>query len=664
MRTTTLGLCYNRAIISPDTMREASRPSNVFSPHTDRRDSPRMRPSSLMYLHLSDGRSVPIRDVSEKGLAVDTLALTDQSLRSIRFCTPGSTSYIECNGKTVWSGKSQLEKQSGIEFLDMAEKARGEIRRWISLAARVEADGDADAANAPLSDQASQSAAQESPSEVPDREFNFDRFFPSESDPSFSDLRESFPPRDGADPYDVPDPYSVSPDNFFGASPMIPAAAIEAKDADSVGRPEKIPDAPTELAGGDKTALSFSEIFGTRTSEGETNVVPRETGRDKPAAAKSSSNTISPTRPSISAPLWKPSEPKRHGRLTAWAAALGFIGGLGLASFLILGSFHFSKNGNAAHNLLQTSASGEGNNVPSDLTQSSEPSAPVQSPSASTAPEIQAAGASSQELSISDDSSLSNDTGQPPAGDVENSFSSNPQPSHAKKQITPNENLVPTESRQGNQYAQITPPANPASDRPARQAPSPPVGATIPAAPPKPVAAASAPPSADSPTPPDTQAPKLGGPAASTSAAPPTNVAANAPASATPSDDSPRQPDSQVPTLTGSVASASQFMGVQMPKTSDSGQMSGVLQIGQSVSTPPPAYPLAALQARVQGTVRLHATIGTDGSVQAIDPVSGPPALLPAAVAAVQTWKYRPTMIAGEAVPNEQNIIIVFRLSR
>lgn len=644
--------------------REPPTPPNLFSPPADRRNFPRMRPSSDMYLHLGDGRSVPILDVSEKGLAVYTLALTEQSLRSIRFCTPGSTSYIECNGKTVWSGKSQLDKQSGIEFLDMAENAREEIRRWISLAARE----DADAANAAVSDLPSQSATQKSPSEIPDREFNFDRFFPSESDPSFSELRESFPPRDAADPYDVPDPYSVSPDNFFGASPVIPAAAIEAEETDSVRSPEKIPDTATERAGGEKNARSFSEIFGARTPEGETNVVLHETGQDKPAAAKSSNSTKSPARPSISAPLWKPSEPKRHGRLTAWAAALGFVGGLGFASFLILGSFHFSRNGNAAHNLLQTSTSDESNNVPSDLTQSSEPSAPVQSQTASTAPEIPVAGASSHDPTVSDDPSPSDDAGQPPADDVENPFASNPQSSQAEKQISPNEKLVPTEPRQGSQYAKITPSANPPADPPARQAPSPSAGTTIPVAPAKSVDTASAPPSADSPRPPDNQLPKLDDPVARTPAGPATNVAASAPrsapTSATPSADSPRPPDSQAPIPSGSVASASQFMGVQMPKTSDSGQMSGVLQIGQSVSTPPPAYPLAALQARVQGTVRLHATIGADGSVQAIDPVSGPSALLPAAMAAVQTWKYRPTMIAGEAVPNEQNIIIVFRLSQ
>src|SRR5579872_1824161 len=554
--------------------REPPTPSNVSAPPADRRDSPRMRPSSDMYLHLGDGRSVPILDVSEKGLAVYTLALTEQSLQSIRFCTPGSKTYIECNGKAVWSGKSELDKQSGIEFVDMAENAREEIRRWISLAARADADADAvnpgaDAVIAPVSDLPSQPAVQEFPNEVPGQDtFNYDKFFPSESDPSFSDLRASFPPRE-----EVSDPYSVLQDNFFNTEPVIPATAIEATDTDSVESPEKIPDTAMELPGG-KDALSFSKIFGARTPEAETIVVPHETVEDKPAAVKNRGNTISRAQPSISTPLWKPSEPKRHGTLTAWAAALGFIGGLGLASFLILGSFHFSKSGNAAtHDVLQTSANGDGNNNnASDLTQNSEPSAPVQSGTDSTAPAIPLAGASSHEPTLSDDSSVSDDTGQPPAGDVENSLASNPQSSNAKKQITPNENLVPAESRQANQYAQTAPPANPPSDPPVRQAPSTPAGATISAVPPTPRDTANAPPSADGPRPPDTQAPKLDSPVARTSAAPASPAdTANAPSSA----DSPRPLDSQAaPTLSGSVASASQFMGVQMPKTSGSEEMS------------------------------------------------------------------------------------------
>jgi TonB family protein len=60
----------------------------------------------------------------------------------------------------------------------------------------------------------------------------------------------------------------------------------------------------------------------------------------------------------------------------------------------------------------------------------------------------------------------------------------------------------------------------------------------------------------------------------------------------------------------------------------------------KSVKTVPPVYPAIAVKMRVEGTVKLDATIDPDGSVSDIKIVSGHQLLVPAAVEAVKKWKY------------------------
>lgn len=63
-----------------------------------------------------------------------------------------------------------------------------------------------------------------------------------------------------------------------------------------------------------------------------------------------------------------------------------------------------------------------------------------------------------------------------------------------------------------------------------------------------------------------------------------------------------------------------------------------------------PPYPFRARHVNVQGIVRLEAVIGRDGSVRKLKVTSGHPLLIPAAIEAVQQWRYRPTLLNGEAV--------------
>jgi periplasmic protein TonB len=84
---------------------------------------------------------------------------------------------------------------------------------------------------------------------------------------------------------------------------------------------------------------------------------------------------------------------------------------------------------------------------------------------------------------------------------------------------------------------------------------------------------------------------------------------------------------------------------------------------GLKVRDVKPNYPPLARQARIQGTVVLHAVIGKDGSIQNLTLISGHPMLAPAAIDAVKQWKYRPYLLNGEPVEVDTEVQVNFTLS-
>jgi TonB family protein len=87
------------------------------------------------------------------------------------------------------------------------------------------------------------------------------------------------------------------------------------------------------------------------------------------------------------------------------------------------------------------------------------------------------------------------------------------------------------------------------------------------------------------------------------------------------------------------------------------------LRIGHLVSRAEPVYPAEALRQRIAGTVKLHALIARDGTVQRVELLDGPAYLTESARAAVQQWIYEPTLLGGESVETEEDISIVFRIA-
>lgn len=75
-----------------------------------------------------------------------------------------------------------------------------------------------------------------------------------------------------------------------------------------------------------------------------------------------------------------------------------------------------------------------------------------------------------------------------------------------------------------------------------------------------------------------------------------------------------------------------------------------------------PLYPVQAKQAGVQGKVVLEATIGRDGAVQKLIPVSGDPGLSAAATDAVRQWRYKPYLHNGQPLTVQTRIELQFAL--
>lgn len=89
----------------------------------------------------------------------------------------------------------------------------------------------------------------------------------------------------------------------------------------------------------------------------------------------------------------------------------------------------------------------------------------------------------------------------------------------------------------------------------------------------------------------------------------------------------------------------------------------GEVRAPRELYKPGPKYPLLAVQARIEGVVQIDALIDKDGNVVQARAVSGPGALIPAALEAVKHWKYEPTYLNGVPWPIELTVHVTFSLS-
>jgi hypothetical protein len=88
------------------------------------------------------------------------------------------------------------------------------------------------------------------------------------------------------------------------------------------------------------------------------------------------------------------------------------------------------------------------------------------------------------------------------------------------------------------------------------------------------------------------------------------------------------------------------------------------LQAGKLVSYVLPRNPRPGNQYRAEETVKVHATIGQQGLVTEIKPLSGPIFLLSSTMGAVHLWRYKPTLLNGMPIETQQDVTVIFKLPR
>ncbi len=100
------------------------------------------------------------------------------------------------------------------------------------------------------------------------------------------------------------------------------------------------------------------------------------------------------------------------------------------------------------------------------------------------------------------------------------------------------------------------------------------------------------------------------------------------------------------------------------PKLTGPLRVGGNVQSAKIINRVQPVYPPLARQTRISGTVRLHAIIGKDGTIQSLEVVSGHPLLQQAALDAVRQWRYQPTLLNGDPVDVDTTIDVIFSLNQ
>jgi TonB family protein len=93
-------------------------------------------------------------------------------------------------------------------------------------------------------------------------------------------------------------------------------------------------------------------------------------------------------------------------------------------------------------------------------------------------------------------------------------------------------------------------------------------------------------------------------------------------------------------------------------------RVGGNVQQTKLVTQTRPLYPAEAKQARIQGVVKLTAIVDRQGNVANLSVMSGHPLLTPAALEAVRTWTYMPTLLNGEPVEVITQVDVNFTLAQ
>lgn len=126
-------------------------------------------------------------------------------------------------------------------------------------------------------------------------------------------------------------------------------------------------------------------------------------------------------------------------------------------------------------------------------------------------------------------------------------------------------------------------------------------------------------------------------------------------------------PGGQLGGVIGGIISATSNLAsvpkLAMPAPPKRVRISQGVTEGRLIQKIQPEYPAIARAARIQGQVVLSAIISKTGEIQNLVLISGHPMLVPAAIKAVQQFRYRPFLLNGEPVEVETTITVNFQLT-
>jgi hypothetical protein len=122
-------------------------------------------------------------------------------------------------------------------------------------------------------------------------------------------------------------------------------------------------------------------------------------------------------------------------------------------------------------------------------------------------------------------------------------------------------------------------------------------------------------------------------------------------------------PEETVLETPGMVIRSRQFLFVPAQPGPESTHELERVHIGDRIARVDPVVPQPSARNAPGGAVHLRATVGPDGLVSDVQPISGPTALIPVAAGALRQWRYKPTDIDGTPIAVEEDIVIEFRPS-
>jgi protein TonB len=122
-------------------------------------------------------------------------------------------------------------------------------------------------------------------------------------------------------------------------------------------------------------------------------------------------------------------------------------------------------------------------------------------------------------------------------------------------------------------------------------------------------------------------------------------------------------PGGQVGGVIGGIIAATNLSSVPKLAAPQRIRISQGVTRGLLIHRVEPAYPTLAKAARIQGEVVLSAVISVNGDIENLQLVSGHPMLVPAAIAAVRQWHYKPYLLNGQPVEVETTITVIFSLT-